>query len=157
MKIELKSNRRFIIWMILPFLILMSLGLGAEIALLFLGYGTDSYLYLVAFACFVSLFILIILVALFKKRPTYIFKEDYIFIQSKDGSLSSIRIDVLNSIDYYPLCPRNFFTLFGEKDKVPMKLHVTQNNGYKIPLGFVSAKDARRLKELYSDILRIHD
>jgi hypothetical protein len=157
---KLKSNRRFIIYLHLPFLIISSILLLFLIINIIIDYETRSekLLVLILFIVIECIELSIILLAKYWKGKSYYFNSDEIIVYNKERLQKTIQVSNIEYMHYYPWKFHYFITMFGGSlnEGGAMKIHVKEKDGKKHELGFIGLKDARNLKKVYSDLLTIY-
>lgn len=162
MEIELKSNRKFILYYTIAFSVFFSV----LILLVFIGqmigswevYEKPSDFWFIGF--FIVLDIILILATfftIFYKGKSYIFKNDSIEIYNHEKLIEIIKISDVERMDYYPYRFHYLITIFlgALPDGGAWKFHLYKNDNTKHLLGFIGEKDAYRIKELYPNIVSI--
>ena len=160
MEIKLKSNRRFIILLSLPFVIIFTLLL--IIAIVFeiispVDFSEVAFLFGVLLS-FDMLAILIFLLAKYQKGKSYQFTSNRIQIYDKGKFIDEIDISEVKSMHYYPFRWHYLLTIFfgSLMEGGAWKIHTREKNGTSHEIGFLSEKDAITLQEkLYPEILEI--
>lgn len=159
-KIELKSNRKFILYMYLPLVIIINIFIIIMIIGLLIDFKNMSknlmvfYLFIFLDLCYIGA----ILMVRFYKGKSYIFDESTIYVFNKGILKEKIGISNVESMNYYPFKFHYFITIFAGalNEGGAMKIHITDYNGIKHALGFISYKDAKILQQkLYPNLLKI--
>ena len=163
MKIELKSNRKHIIQMILPFIFIYAVIIGYMIYGHFMrlfNVFSEPVWFLSSIVIFLLL-VVILLICIYKKGKSYIFSQDEIQIYNKGSLIEVIDLNQINSMHYYPFRFHYLITIFfgSLNEGGAWKIHLTRIDGSKYEIGFLSEKEAIMLqKELYMNTLKIiHD
>ncbi len=157
---NLKSNRRFIIYSYLPFLIITSILLIFLIINFIIDHETRSekLFILILFITIELIMISIILVAKYFKGKSYIFNSDEIIVYNKRKLKNTIQVSNIEYIHYFPWKFHYFITMFAGSlnEGGAMKVHIKEKDGKKHELGFIGLKDARELKKIYNDLMTIY-
>ncbi len=159
MKIELKSNRQ---WMVVTCLI-PTIFLAIAIICLIFAFCFDARgarehpEYIIIYSIIEMIFISVILIIKFYKGKRYIFSKESIEVYKKDKLINKVSIVDIKNINYVrgkwwsPIlefcsgCVYNTWTL-----------DIELTEGKKLHFGYFSKKDAKRLKdELYGDLITI--
>lgn len=158
--IELKSNRKFILYMYLPLVIINNIFIIIMIIGLFIDYKKMSenlmvfYLFVFLDVCYI---IAILMIKLYKGK-SYIFDKSTIYVFNKGILKEKINISNVKTMNYYPFKFHYFITIFGGalNEGGAMKIHISDFNGTKHALGFIGYKDAKILQQkLYPNLLKI--
>lgn len=160
MEIKLKSNRRFILLLSVPFVILFTTLLF--IAIIFeiispVEFSEAAVLFGLLFL-FDTLAISIVLLAKYQKGKSYLFTSDVIQIYDKGKFIDQIEINAVKSMRYYPFRWHYLITIFfgSLMEGGAWKIHTRDKDGTSHEIGFLSEKDAIMLQEnLYPNILEI--
>ena len=157
---KLKSNRNFIIYLYLPFLIITSFLLLFLIISFVINYETrtERLYILIIFILLECVMISIILIAKYKKGKSYIFNTNEIRVYNKEMLQKTIQISNIEYMHYYPWKFHYFISMFAGSlnEGGAMKIHVKEKDGKIHELGFISLKDARELKKIYNDLMTIY-
>ena len=152
MQIELKSNRQIIYGYSFTGAILFSIFLITEY-IKYYPYYPEVLAYLLFMTAADLLFFAPGLIALFKKRPTYIFTENEIIVDKKNFK-GTIKMADIESMRYQESTGHYLVLTLLCGD---MALHIKEKNGQIHHLGYISNRDAKRLKEfLYKDLLEFY-
>jgi len=160
MKIKLKSNRKFIIHLTIPFIIFYTLVIGYML----IGHMLKIFDISLDEGWFISsLVILIVLItvqilAKYYKGKNYVFKENKIEIYSKNALIKEIQTSNISIMHYYPWRFHYLVTIFfGALNECgAYQIYIKEVDGSICKLGFISEKDAKILqKKLYSKKLEI--
>ena len=158
MPIKMKSNRSFMIKLIIPFVVVLFLCVvGVSITLCF-EYDKELIPILIFFCVFLSVMMIAALIIKFYKGASYEFTENEIICYKRNRLLSTINISDIEKIEFYQYKWRYIITIFvGELPTGGCwSLHVLMNDGTKKILRFFSKKDAETLKEkLFGNLLTI--
>jgi len=157
---KLKSNRRFIIYLYLPFLIITSILLILLIMSLITNHEIrmEKLFILILFIVIECMMISIILIAKYWKGKSYIFNADRIEVYNKGILKKTIRVSNVEYMHYYPWKFHYFITIYAGSlnEGGAMKVHIKEKDGTKHELGFIGLKDARELKKMYRDLMTIY-
>lgn len=157
---NLKSNRRFIIYLCLPFLIISSIFLMFLIISFIINHETrlEKIFILILFITIELIMISIILIAKYWKGKSYSFNADEIGVYNKGVLQKTIQVSNIEYMHYYPWKFHYFITMFAGSlnEGGAMKIHVKEKDGKKHELGFIGLKDARKLKKIYNDLMIIY-
>ncbi len=156
---KLKSNRRFIIYLYLPFLIITSILLLFLIISFIINHETrtEKLFILMLFIVIECIMISIILIAKYWKGKSYIFNTGEIIVYNKGILQKTIQVSNIEYMHYYPWKFHYFITMFAGSlnEGGAMKIHIKEKDGKKHELGFIGLKDARELKKTYNDLMTI--
>ena len=156
---KLKSNRRFIIYLYLPFLIITSILLLFLIISFIINHETrtEKIFILMLFIVIECIMISIILIAKYWKGKSYIFNTGEIIVYNKGILQKTIQVSNIEYMHYYPWKFHYFITMFAGSlnEGGAMKIHIKEKDGKKHELGFIGLKDARELKKIYTDLMTI--
>ena len=157
MQIKLKSNRRFIFNILLPGVIIITIGVLFIAIAMLVEYDSEFLLPLIILAGFDLVYILVLLITKFRPHPIYIFSSSEILVNRKKQQYK-IETSNIELMHYYPFRWYYIITIFAGalNEGGAMKIHVKEKNGKKHQLGYIGEKDARKLKEIYPDLLTIH-
>ena len=157
---KLKSNRRFIIYLYLPFLIITSILLLFLIISFIINHETrtEKIFILMLFIVIECIMISIILIAKYWKGKSYIFNTGEIIVYNKGILQKTIQVSNIEYMHYYPWKFHYFITMFAGSlnEGGAMKIHIKEKDGKKHELGFIGLKDARELKKIYTDLMTIY-
>ena len=157
---KLKSNRRFIIYLYLPFLIITSILLLFLIISFIINHETrtEKIFILMLFIVIECIMISIILIAKYWKGKSYIFNTGEIIVYNKGILQKTIQVSNIEYMHYYPWKFHYFITMFAGSlnEGGAMKIHIKEKDGKKHELGFIGLKDARELKKTYTDLMTIY-
>lgn len=148
----LKSDRGFIIGIIMIGLVPISICLIISIMGLFFAPKDMIEAFIVSLILFI-VFILILLVVLLKPKPFYQFNKNEIII-NKNGIVQKININNISSMQYYKVKLLYLIPIFLPEIGC-MKIHITDKEGIKYQLGFISYKNAKNVQTLYPNLLKI--
>jgi len=158
-KIELKSNRSFILKTFLPFAIIASLFIVIMIIGLIIDFDnmSQNILVLLLFIAIDICYIVGILIAKYYKGKSYIFYYNKIEIYNKGKFQYEIEVGNIRTMNYYPFKWHYIITIYAGSlnEGGAWKIHITDSQGKKQTLGFIVYKDAKRLQQLYPDLLKI--
>lgn len=152
---KFSSDRRFILYLILPVLII-----SAILTIILL---VDMFIFpqeitgaFILMLIFLIISILVLCYILLKPKPTFIFNENNIIIK-KDNNIEEISIENVKKMTYYRV--RWYYIFILAFVQLPeggcMKIHIIEDNNTKHLLGFISYKNAKKIKELYPNLLNI--
>ena len=149
MEITLHSNRTFFVLTSIICLAILTITLVCGLLFDFENFTTTQAIVLMCvFYCF---FILILLIAIFKPKPTFIFNENSITI-IKSKSKEVINISEVEKMEYYPFSWLSLLLIFID---VPYDdfLCITTKSGKTYNLGLIYLNDARELKQIYPNLI----
>lgn len=159
MKIELKSNRIFLVKLFFPAFIVTALFAILYVAAIIRDSNLlkESPIDFVMFNVLLIIELSIMLFAKFYNGKSYVFTEQKISILKKGKYLEEINLNDVVSIKYYYFKFSYIITIFAGalNEGGVWKLHVKLKNGTKKELAFFAKKDVFKLKELYQDLLEI--
>ena len=152
---KFSSDRRFILYMILPVLIFFAVTTIILLVGMFISpheiIGTFVFVLI-----FLIISILVLCYILLKPKPTFIFNENNIIIK-KDNNIEEINIENISKMTYYRF--RWFYIFILAYVPLPnggcMKIHIIEKDDTKHQLGFISYKTAKRIQKLYPDLLKV--
>ncbi len=154
MGIELKSNRKI-------YIMLLAITLSIILLLFAIGLIVDynefveSYVELIVFGAIFLIFLVILLILIFKPRPKFIFEENKIII-IKNKVKIEIKITDIQSMEYFAFKWQYIFLVFlGAIENGATKIHIKLKNNEKIELGYIYLKDAEKVKEIYPNLMKI--
>lgn len=112
---NLKSNRRFIIYLYLPFLIITSILLLFLIISFIINHESRSekLFSLMLFILIECIMISIILIAKYWKGKSHIFNADEIIVYNKEILQKTIKVSNIEYMHYYPWKFHYFITMFA--------------------------------------------
>ena len=156
---ELNSNRNFMIYLLLPWVIclaiiitLMAIALGVNF-----NEQKDAIGFLILFSCIEIVLFLLLFIIKFYKGKRYIFSKESIEVYKKDKLINKVSIVDIKSIEYFRR--RLLWTIlsfFGGCMYFNCTLAIELNDGKKLYFGYFFKKDVQRLKdELYGDLITI--
>ena len=152
---EFSSDRRFMLYLILPVLIINAILTIILLVGMFIYPQeiTDAFILVLIF---LIISILVLCYILLKPKPAFTFNENNIIIK-KNNNIEEINIENISKMTYYRF--RWFYVFILAFAQLPeggcMKIHVIENNNTKHLLGFISYKNAKKIKELYPNLLNI--
>ena len=113
---------------------------------------------LITFGIIFLLFLFALLILIFKPRPKFIFEENKITI-IKNKNKTEISISDIQSMKFYAFKWKYLITMYmGDlADGGVTKIHIFLKNGEKIELGYIYLKDAKKVQELYPNLMEIVD
>ena len=159
MKLEIKSYRGFIIKLLIPFIVAVTLCLilliiSVSCSLMDSKEGLYIIVFFGVFDCLLSVGVI---VAKFYKGKHYIFDSEKIQAYKRGRLITEININDIETIIYHPYRFRYMITIFfGElRDGGAWKLHIKLKDGQKIALSCFGKKDVEKLKELYGGLIEI--
>ena len=158
MKIELKSDRRVYIYVLLPFLLISLFFTGILSYVLIKDYNIDNLKIEIMFII-LDIFILLLLswITIFPRKK-FCFENNSITIYRQNGKLlHTIFVSNIEYIHYYPLKLHYIFTVaYGSlSEGGAMKLHIKEKDGKTHVLGSISYKKAKLLRSIYPSLLTI--
>ena len=158
--ITLKSNRSFIKIMCIVFLIIS----GGPLFVVFTGWifeffqyeDGDFYMVLPILVVFVAT-VISYLFTIFYRGKKYIFTKEYIKFYKNEELIDTINLSDVDRMDYYPIRLHYIITIFSGAlpDGGAPKIHLFKINGDKSIIGFISEKEAYKIKELYPEKFNI--
>jgi len=158
MSIKMKSNRSWMMKLIIPFAVFLSLCvIGVSITICF-EYDKELISILIFFCVFWVVMIIAALIAKFYKGRSYEFTANEIICCERNRSMSTINIADIEKIEFYRYRWRYLITIFmGELPKGSCwSLHVWMKDETNTVLRFFSVKDAQILKEkIFGELLTI--
>jgi|GEM_PF-6123428 len=171
MRIELKSNRRFIAYAFLPFITVAFVlaVVGGILGLVGKNGWTDTafgfFMYGIVFGGIFTIFVSVVLLWPGKR---FIFTETEIKIYKRKKLLTCIAVENISEMKYRPWKRPTFSeildTLFmgstggiNGGNQNGLHLMITEESSAWHKLGFLGHMDVKRLKKLYSELLRIED
>lgn len=159
MKLILKTNRNDFITFWIPFLLVF---VGILIADLVYIYGfngaertfADNVMIII---CSVVLGIAIITMLLVKfvDRQKYIFTNENIRVFKRKNIVNELKVEDIVSIKYVRFIFRKHVYGYGVLDGEDCGLYVGLKNGNLMILGRFSKRDAKKIKNLYGDLVEI--
>jgi hypothetical protein len=160
MEIKLKSNRRFIIYLTIPFIIFYTVFIGYMLIghmLKMHDISSDNGWFISSLVILIVL-ITVLVFAKYYRGKNYVFKENNIEIYSKNALIKKIQTSNISIMHYYPWRFHYLVTIFfGALNECgACQIYIKETNGSFSKLGFISEKDAIILHEkLYSKKLEI--
>lgn len=159
MQINIKSNRSFIIKIILPSVVFIGVFILFMAILFFINYELmkNNVATLLSLIAFELVMISFILIAKFYDGKNYKFNEAMIEIYNKRKLLSQINLGDIDSILYISFKWHYIITVFAGAliEGGCWKLHINFKDGSKTSLAFFSIKDIKKLKVLYPILITI--
>ena len=160
MQISLKSNRSFIIKLLVPFAVISFVATLMIGITLIVNYDEQKDIMgvLIFFAVYTVVMLCGILFAKLYKGKRYEFSEDKIVCYKRQNRLCEIDIADIECIKFFRFRFSYIFTIFigALNEGGCWKLHVKLKDGTKKELAFFSRKDAQMLKEkLYGELLNV--
>lgn len=154
---ELKSNRKIYIYIIVIALSIFVLFFAIGLIVDFNGL-LERKAELITFGIIFLLFLFALLILIFKPRPKFIFEENKITI-IKNKNKTEISISDIQSMKFYAFKWKYLITMYmGDlADGGVTKIHIFLKNGEKIELGYIYLKDAKKVQELYPNLMEIVD
>lgn len=155
--IELKSNRKLYIYTLVItlsiFILIFTVGLIIDFNGLL-----ERKAELIVFGIIFLLFLTVLLVLIIKPRPQFIFEENKITV-IKNKERTEIPISDIQSMKFYAFKWKYLITMYmGDlADGGVTKIHIFLKNGEKIELGYIYLKDAKKVQELYPNLMEIVD
>lgn len=162
MEVKLKSNRRFMLYISIPAVcfftvVLLFLLIGQTLGLLTIIEGPGDLETLIMCIVFEIIGVLSTLIIILYKGKSYIFKDNSIEIYKNGKLIEKLIISEVERIDYYPFRWHYLITIF--RGALPeggaWKFHLLKYDTTKHLLGFISEKDAYRIKEIYPSKVNI--
>lgn len=153
--IELKSNRKLYIMLITIalcfFFFMFVLGLLIDFNGLF-----EHKAELITFGIICLLFIIVLIILIFKPRPKFIFEKNKITI-IKNKNKTEIQVTEISKMSFYPFKWKYLITLYfgGLPEGGITKIHIKLKNGDKYELGYIYLKDAEIINKLYPNLMTI--
>lgn len=158
MLIEMSSNRSWMLKVIIPFVVFLSLCVvGVSITICF-EYDKDLITILIIFCVLLGVWATAALIAKFYKGRSYEFTSNVIICYNRKRLLKTINIADIEKIEFYRYQLRYLITiLFGELPRGGCwSLNVRMKDGTSAVLRFFSENDAQTLKEkIFGDLLTI--
>lgn len=160
MEIKLKSNRRFIIYLTIPFIIFYTVFIGYMLIgrmLKIHDISLDNG-WFISSLVILTILITVLIFAKYYRGKNYVFKENNIEIYSKNALIKKIQTSNISIMHYYPWRFHYLVTIFfGALNECgACQIYIMETNGSFSKLGFISEKDAIILHEkLYSKKLEI--
>lgn len=158
MSIKIKSNRSWMIKLIIPFVVVLSLCVVGISITVCLEYDEELIPILIFFCVFLAVSVIAVLLVRFYKGKIYEFTESEITCYKRNKMLNTINIADIEKIDFYRFKLRYIVTIFfGELPSGgAWSLHVLMKDGTKTVLRFFSKNDAQMLKEkIFGELLTI--
>ena len=158
MPIKMKSNRSWMMKVLVPFVVFLTLcAVGVSITIYFEN-DEDLIICLIIFCVLLAICATAALIAKFYKGKSYEFTQNEIICYKRNRLLKTINIANIEKIEFYRYrwwYPISIF--FGELPSGGYwSLNVWMKDGTSAVLGFFSVKDAQTLKEkIFGDILTI--
>ena len=159
MEIELKSNRRWIVYFCISsavlVIIVMMIGLLFGVIESSDTIGIDISM---AVIFLILICILISLLVIFMKGKSYKFSENEIHIFKKGVLQNTIQVE---NIEFMRYCRFRFYYLIAiifltAPEGGFMTIFLREKDGSKHVLGFIGFKDAKRLKKMYPELLKLY-
>lgn len=147
----LKSDRRFIIYIIM--LGLVPISICFIISILGLIFAPEDIIEAFIIGLILFIVILVLFIALLKPKPFYEFNKNEIIINKK-GIVQKIDINNISSMQYYKFKLLYLIPIFLPEVGC-MKIHINDKENNKYELGFISYKNAKKVQEIYPEILKI--
>ncbi len=159
MKVELKSNRNFMVYLLLPWIIclaimitLMAIALGVNF-----NEQKDAIGVFIMISCIeIVLFVLLFIIKFYKGKK-YIFSKENIEVYKKDKLINKVSVADIKKIEYFSHgLLWTILSFFGGCMYLSCTFAIELNDEKKQYFGYFSKKDVQRLKdELYGDLITI--
>lgn len=155
-KLILKSNRSFIVKIILFALIPISLLTIITLIGCFFAENLRDILWaFIVSLTFTIILLIFLLCVIFVRKTTFIFTKEDISIMNKEENKININ-DVVEMVYYSYKWWYIFTSIFSSLPKGGcMKIHIKDKSNNKHILGFFSYKDALKIKNLYPNLMTI--
>ncbi|GEM_PF-1768573 len=160
MEIKFKSNRKFLLNITIPFIVIFSFGLIAVI----IGwiFSPAEFHEILPLLLLVSIFdiveIFVFIFAKYYNGKSYLFTKESIKVYDKGVFVKEVKVNEIKSMHYYPWRTHYIITIFfgALNEGGAWKIHILEKGGIRHEIGFLSEKDAILLQEeFYSDMLEI--
>ena len=158
MQIKLKSNRDFLVYMLLPVFIAVAVVVGLMLVAMFINYEIqkEATVACICLVCFDVLLLIGIIIIKFYKGRSYEFNNDTIAIYKKNKKIDEISIKDIQKIEYIRFRFLHVILGFFGGGIYTWTLDIEMKNGVKMHIGFFSYNNVQKLKnELYGDLIKI--
>ena len=158
MQIKLKSNRDFLVYMLLPVFIAVAVVVGLMLVAMFINYEIqkEATVACICLVCFDVLLLIGIIIIKFYKGRSYEFNNDTIAIYKKNKKIDEIYIKDIQKIEYIRFRFLQAILGFFGGGIYTWTLDIEMKNGVKMHIGFFSYNNVQKLKnELYGDLIKI--
>ena len=155
MKVELQSNRRLFINLTLLPLIFITIALIIGFLIDIEG-ALENIFGIVMCIIFDLIFFVILILLIALPKPTCNCDSENIIISRKNIE-TKINVNEIEYIHFQTLKFKKFFLVLigGVIDEGLMKIHIKTIDNKKYEFGYVNLKDAKKIKELYPNLMEI--
>lgn len=161
-KIKLQSNRKWIFRTILPGAIIILAFILLILTMLIVDFETTWNLGVPIILLYIlvpveCVYITILLITKYKKGMSYMFSADRIEVYKKNIFQYSINVSDIDTMNYYPFRFHYLLTIYAGAlpEGGAWKIHITTSSHEKYSLGYISQRDARKIKQMYPHLMKI--